>query len=364
MYLNINKYSKTISEWRFTPMANYICPVFNITKNESNSPRGLVMLLDLIRSGQRNFDEVIAEKLYQCATCYLCSSLAYDGTDPTGLILAARADIVNAGKVPQSVDKLKNKILKRDKIKKNKLKAYSKKSSIGVFIDPNNIDLFLEEVKSNLAILDKAGVDYSILGQDRGSGAHFFDMGFREIAQKIAEENISKLIDYGIKQLIFLSPYDYRAFSEWYEELGIKEVKQIEYTTFPTYLTQLIRGGKISFKKNKNIKITYHDSTHLIRTKQNIFNMEYIINKNTCFNYLPMNKGRSEASCDGGVLLPELYPDIAYKITQKCLNKAKLTGAEVLLTSCFYSQYNFQKVMKKEEIKLMNLGKFILKFLV
>src|SRR5271157_5486268 len=115
--MHIDEYSKTIFEWKFSPMANYICPTYKVTKNESNSPRGLTLLLSLITGDQKRlFDDVTAERMYQCASCYLCTSLGYDETDPASLFIAARADIAEKKLVPSAVLAHKEKLQRKTEI--------------------------------------------------------------------------------------------------------------------------------------------------------------------------------------------------------------------------------------------------------
>ena len=185
--MHIDNYTQTIFEWKFTPMANYICPTYKVTKNESNAPRGLALLLSLIEGKQgRSFDEVVAERMYQCNSCYLCTSCAYDETDPASLFIAARADIVEAEKVPKSIMEYKKQLLQRQKVK-----GEGRKANVGIVVDPFITNSFPEELKANLGLLDKAGVDYGIVNTEQGSGAQFFELGFWDDAKNIAEQKIA-----------------------------------------------------------------------------------------------------------------------------------------------------------------------------
>lgn len=361
--MNIDKYSKTIFEWRYTPMANYICPTFKVTKNESNTPRGLALLSFLIENKKREFDEVSSRRMYQCTSCYLCTSLAYDDTDPASLFIAARADIVNSGKTPKSIIDLKDLLLKQNKVDVKEFKFYKKMADIGVFVDPYSLDLFSEEVKANLAILDRAGVNYSLIGLENSSGAQFFEIGFRDIAKKLAKININDMVSLGVKAIVFLSPFDYRAFSQWYDELDIEVPKNIKLIPFPSFLLKLVKDGKLTFKSNGPLKVTYHDSPNFARIKGSFLEIDDLLKQIPDIEFIPMYKNGVKANCDGGDFLPIVYPEIANVISKGRYEEAKETGADILLTSCFYSQKNLMNASDKDSIKVEDLGKFIFKYL-
>lgn len=359
----IDKFSKTIFEWRFSPMANYICPTYKVTKNESNSPRGLALLLFLIEHKKREFDEVSSKRMYQCTSCYLCTSLAYDDTDPASLFIAARADIVNKKKVPKPIIDLRDLLLKQKNVAVKEFKAYKRKAEIGVFVDPYSLELFSEEVKANLAILDRAGIDYSIIGLENSSGAQFFEIGFREIAKEFAKININDVVTLGLRTLVFLSPFDYRAFSQWYDELDIEIPNNVKLIPFPSFLLKLVKDGKLLFKKNVPCKVTYQDSPNFARAKGNFLEIEDLLKQVPDIEFITMDKRGTKANCDGGDFLPKVYPEIANIISKRRYDEARETGVDILLTSCFYSQRNLLNVSNNGDTKVEDLGKFLLNYL-
>jgi Fe-S oxidoreductase len=299
--MHIDNYTQTISEWKFTPMANYICPTYKVTKNESNAPRGLTLLLSLIEGKQgRSFDEVVVERMYQCNSCYLCTSCAYDETDPASLF--------------------------------------------------------------NWGLLDKAGVDYGIVGPKQGSGAQFFELGYWDLAKNIAEQTIQEVTSGGYSTLVFLSPYDFKAFTAWYAELGL-QIPDVKTIPFPAYLLELIRAGKLTFRKKEACTVTYQDANHFVRPESSFLEIEELLKSVPEVTYKPMwNSGR-KADSDAGDFLPFTYPDIARGINEQLLNEVKQTGAGTVLTSCFYALHNLRQVAQPGDLNVSDLGTFLASYL-
>jgi Fe-S oxidoreductase len=358
--MHIDKYTQTIFEWKFTPMANYLCPTYKVTKNESNAPRGLALLLSLIAGKQqRNFDEVTAERMYQCNSCYLCTSCGYDETDPASLFIAARADLVAAEKAPKCIVEYKKQLLSQT----FKSEIRNPKSEIGVVVDPFIVNSFPEELKANCALLDRVGVEYGIVGLEQGSGAQFFELGFWEIAKNIAAQNIQEVTSGGYSTLVFLSPYDFKAFTSWYAELGLQILENVKCVPFPAYLLELIRAKKLSFGKKGICSVTYHDANHFVRPTSSFLDIAEVLQAVPDVTYKPMWKTGRLAYSDAGDFLPFTYPDIAKGINEHLLAEVKQTGAEMVLTSCFYALHNLRQVAQPADLKVSDLGAFLLRYL-
>lgn len=75
-------------------------------------------------------------------------------------------------------------------------------------------------------------------------------------------------------------------------------------------------------------------------------------------------ENRVKSSDDGGDFLPHLYPDLAAAIAKQKYEEAEETRAEVLLTSCLYARDNLTKAAKNNKLRVMDLGEFLLKYLV
>jgi Fe-S oxidoreductase len=357
----IDKYAKTIFEWKFSPMANYICPTFRVTRNESNAPRGLALLLSLIQGPQkRPYDAVVAERLHQCISCYLCTSLGYDDTDPASLFIAARADVVDKGLAPAPILELRNKLMSA-KTPAGKLARVNEKAPAGLVVDPFIARGFAAELGEILGLLDKAGLDYGIPWSERCLAAQLFELGFRKEAEELAGEELDRFERGGHETLVFLSPYDFRFHSTWIAELGLKPAKAGRLISWPSLLLELRQKGKIRFggSAKKKLAVTYVDAGHLVRPQSSFSGIEELLKDIPGLEFRPMWRAGHQADCDAGDFLPDTYPQIAQGIDRKLLDETRETGCQVVLTSCFYALSNLRRDRQAEDPGVEELGSFL-----
>ncbi len=78
--------------------------------------------------------------------------------------------------------------------------------------------------------------------------------------------------------------------------------------------------------------------------------------------YKPMWKTGRLAYSDAGDFLSFTYPDIAKGINSQLLAEVKQTGAETVLTSCFYALHNLRQVAQPADPKVSDLGAFLMDY--
>jgi Fe-S oxidoreductase len=356
--MHIDEHSKTIFEWKFSPMANYICPTYKVTKNESNSPRGLAFLLSLITGDQRRpFDEVTAERMYQCASCWLCTSLGYDETDPAAAFIAARADIVEKNLVPTPVLAYKEKLGKKSGLRG--LPKPARSGDVAVVIDPLIYAQFPEELKADLALLDSAGFGYEIVGAERPSGAQLFELGYFSEAREMAQALNDELKKYRTR--VFLSPYDYWFLTSGCRQLGLAGSDGDESIPYPAFLLTLVKKGKLRFSgSGPKKKCCYLDAAHFVRPESVFLGVEDLLRPTGRVEYKPLWRGGRLAPSDAGDFLPFVYPELAAGINARLLAELSETGADTVLVSCPYTLLNLRSAAASASMAVEDLGSFLL----
>jgi len=354
----IEKYGKTIIEWRFTPMANYACPVFKATKNEANSPRGLAFMLYLIYKGRRDYNEIVAERVYQCNQCLFCTEHSLDETDPAGMIIAARADVVERGMVPVTIMKFKDYITSKVP-SLERIQFFERKGEVGYFVDPLVFLYHPETVNFMISILEKAGVSFGVIGAKEGSGAFLFEMGFLKEAQRIAEKNLDIIKKCGYKTIIFSSPHDYSFFKNKYknitDELNVLHVSE--------YILGLAEDNLINIKEVKQKKIAYYDPCTLARGMRVYEAPRKLLGKMSNKKLLEVTHRKDKTNCCGGAILSFTYPGIARNIAQKRIKQFKDIGAKIVITSCPYCKRNFLSCNKENDIEVKEIAEFVSEYL-
>ncbi len=118
--------------------------------------------------------------------------------------------------------------------------------------------------KAFVKILDAAGIDFAILGNEEAcTGDPARRAGNEFVFQMTALQNIEVLNMYEVKDIVTACPHCFNTLKNEYPALG-GEYNVIHHTQ---YLNNLLKEGKLSIEGGafKGKKVTYHDSCYLGR---------------------------------------------------------------------------------------------------
>jgi Fe-S oxidoreductase len=190
------------------------------------------------------------------------------------------------------------------------------------------------------AILNKAGIDYGILGsKENCCGESIRKTGDEELFKRLARENIKTFIDHGVKKILVSSPHCYHSFKNEYREFRV----DFEVVHISQYLFELIREGRLELTKEYKKKVTYHDPCYLGRHNGIYDEPREVLRKVPGLELIEMPESRVDSLCCGGgggriwmeTKKGERFSDFR-------LEQAIGVGAEVLVTSCPYCIANFE----------------------
>ncbi len=109
----IDKFEEAIMNCRFCFMCRHLSAIGNVRFTEVDTPRIRAAMLYGLRTGTNSFDdEDFVDALYRQDLSACCVHHCVNHYDENGLALAARADVVEAGKAPEAVKKLAAKFVK------------------------------------------------------------------------------------------------------------------------------------------------------------------------------------------------------------------------------------------------------------
>jgi len=195
--------------------------------------------------------------------------------------------------------------------------------------------------KATTAILNKAGVDFGILGsKENCCGESIRKTGDEELFKRLARENIKNFIDNGVRKILVSSPHCYHTFKNEYPEFMVN----FEVVHITQYLSELINEGRLELTGEYGKKVTYHDPCYLGRHNGIYDEPREALQKVPGLELDEMPESRATSLCCGGgggriwmeTVKGERFSD--FRIEQ-----AVGIGAEVLVTSCPYCITHFEE---------------------
>jgi Fe-S oxidoreductase len=194
--------------------------------------------------------------------------------------------------------------------------------------------------KATVEILQKAGVDFGILGTDESCcGESIRKTGDENLFRTLARQNIGQLIGNGVKKILVSSPHCYHSFKNEYPEFMV----HFEVVHITQFIHQLIADGRLTLTKDYAKTVTYHDPCYLGRHNGVFEKPREALKSVPGLQLSEMPESRNNSMCCGGgggriwMETPkgERFSDLR-------LEQAVGAGAQVLATSCPYCITNFE----------------------
>jgi len=208
-------------------------------------------------------------------------------------------------------------------------------------------------------ILDKAGVDFTLLGGEEWCcGFPLIAAGMRTKAKSYMEHNIEKVKEKGAESVVFACPSCYHT---WMEERQEGNGFQLFHST--QFLKKMIDEGKITFKE-KSAKVTYHDPCDLGRASGVYETPREILRAIPGVQLVEMEGNRDQCKCcGGGGNLEMVRPDLSAAMAQAKIEEIKATGADMVVTACQQCIRTIQSNARRKKIPIvaMDIVEFVLK---
>lgn len=358
---------------------NY-CP----TREEwiSSTPRGrILMTKDLVGGHSLNHQKIIPEyvkSIFQCTLCGRCGVGCSADIKPEEMWRGLRNNLVQNGfeleclkDLTRNISEVQNIASKPNDQRANWTKRlnfpyeFGKKRGAKVIYFVGCITSFYPAVqdiaRSFARILDSAGVDFTILGDEEWCcGYPLLVAGHEQDAAKFMDHNISKIKELKAESMVMTCPGCYRMWSEEYYNITGKRVP-IDIFHSTQFIARLIEEGSIQFGELSD-NIAYHDPCDLGRNSKIFDEPRYILDKIPGLNSVELRDSREYCNCcgSGGNLLvsnQELSLDIARRKVHEFLD----TGAQTLVTACpsCIRSINMAKVAEKARFNVQDISQTV-----
>ncbi len=334
------------------------CPTFSVTHRESRDARGRNVLAFHLMNGTIEPSKELAEVFYSCTVCQACTYFCPAQIKVDEVVVGTREKLSKAGFVPQPAKVLSENILKTGNVygspEERRVDVYPaplrRRARSGIVGAPARTLIYMGCVPSYLDVrivpslletLDRAAVDYAVLGTHEsccGFPLHLLGSGdFRPHAEKLAAEIRAT----GARELVTPCAGCYKAFKKIYPEivdLGLEVYHSIHY------LARLIDQGRVRFDGGFNKTVTYHDPCDLGRGFRIFEEPRHVLTAIPGLEYVEMTRNRLHARCcGGGGAIQASHPELAVDMAQERVRDALAVGAEIIVSGCAACKNNLRK---------------------
>ena len=194
--------------------------------------------------------------------------------------------------------------------------------------------------RATVDILNKAGVDFGILGVEESCcGESIRKTGNEALFKQLARQNIRAFVDRGVRKILVSSPHCYHTFKNEYPEFMV----HFEVVHISQFIFELIAEGRLKLTKDYARTVTYHDPCYLGRHNAVFDEPREALKQIPSLRLNEMPESRKNSFCCGGgggriwMETPkgERFADLR-------LEQAVGVGAQVLATACPYCITNFE----------------------
>ena len=343
-----------------------VCPVFEVVRNETATPRAKVFLAQMLASGEIKPDASMASLLSLCLLCQACtkecpsaipvhkivtatrSLLAREATSPLQRIIFkeiwTRPYLLNfsAGLfrgcqnlgltgLGSSLGLLSPALGLPGKMPRRPARAFiqqitkaegAPKMRVGYFLGCTTNFLFPAVAKSTVAVLARLGCEVVTPAELKCCGLPQAENGQTDAAKSLADSNFAAFQRLGVEAVIT----DCASCSAALRESSA--LKGMEVLDLSRLLNDLLAGHNLQ-KVNKNI--TYHDPCHLAKAQGITAGPRELLER-TCTGFREMPGAIN--CCGGGGAFSFYHYDTSMNILDKKISSIKETGAEVVATFC------------------------------
>jgi Fe-S oxidoreductase len=225
--------------------------------------------------------------------------------------------------------------------------------------DPRNQKVSRAMVK----IFESAGIDFAVLGnEEMCTGDSARRLGEEYLFETMALKNIETLNQYNFETIVTACPHCFHTLKNEYPYLGgnyhVKHHSQ--------FINELISSEKISSKKCKKQRVTYHDSCYLGRINEEYDAPRRIIKKilDEEGKLVEMQRNKKKSFCcgaGGGNMWHEI--DKGERINLNRLQETIDSGADTVATACPFCMIMIGDAIKlkgkEESMEILDIAEMV-----
>ena len=336
--MHIDRYNDAILNCRFCFMCRHLSAIGNVRHTEVDTPRVRAAMLYGLRTGTNSFDdEDFVDALYRQDLSACCVRHCVNHYDENGLALAARADVVEAGKAPEAVKALATEFAATSAWK------VAGKGDLAWFLDATTASDKAAVAAAKKLFAAAKATPATITGGCIGKALKV--LGYLPEAKAAAEKFATFLKDAGVKTLVVSNPAAYDALTKDYADFGVKLPCKV------LHITQFILQAKVKFAKKPAAPV-YPLADDFLRNYDGIDAPEKLL-KALKAETKPFGTNDEESYCcgEGAVVLDKLYPELVEALAQYIAARADDPKKDVLAVASVFTK----RALTKAGLKAVTL---------
>ncbi len=205
-----------------------------------------------------------------------------------------------------------------------------------------------DNARATARVLAALGVDFAILGtEEKCAGECARLVGEKGLFDTLREQNMATFGKYEFASLLTSDPHAFDAFAFLYPTLGLQQ--PVQHTT--PFVAARLDALRPRLTRELGYKVTYHDSCVLGRHNHMHDEPRRILEAIPGVSIVEMAHNRDNTICcgggGGGMWLDTFYKEKGHgRLSDRRVEEAAATGADVLAVSCPYEVPRFEDSLK------------------
>lgn len=348
------------------------CPLYQLTLDETDSPRARVALLRAMREGLiEEPSSQTAAQFFRCLLCGACTFTCPSGVTVDRILELTRGEMKTLGLIPEPLTALgdriadvhnisgepnENRLMWTDNLPNPPKGIGKEKADVIYFVGcvsamfPRSYSV----AQSFVQLLEKADVDYGLMGESEWCcGYPQAISGEPERARQTMEHNLAFVQGMGAKTLVTTCPSCFHFWKHTYPAALDAEIDlEVQHAT--EFLADLLESDQLDLREDlREQVVTYHDPCDLGR-KSGVFEApRRIIERIPGLTLVEMpENGEGSHCCGGGGNLESFDPELSASIAARRIRQAAETGAKTVVSACQQCERTLFSAARSERIRV------------
>ncbi|MGA1865236.1 MAG: (Fe-S)-binding protein [bacterium] len=349
-FFSINKERTILNQCVRCGICSGICPVYRISRLETDSPRGRFELMRYLDENKASSGYDYMSSLSRCLFCLQCQRNCPAGVEfdlaffhTMGLIYKKNSDTSKGLIYPIHLRRSGNPqtpSLVNGHLLENTIKGAHKREE-GIMIFPGCF-MELEEIKKIQNFLKDIGIDTFIVPEDICCGLPDLLRGKEKDAIRCMKKNVESFHLMKAKRIVTPCPFCLKMFTAYYP-LYLNQAISIEFNHICNFFSSI----KVEFFLDLSKKVAYHSPCLL--DQKTASDHQRLIEKIAGDSYVPIP---ADICCGHGVDLPGINEKLSKSICQSNLSRIIERGVKLLITDCPSCTTKWKEVVQEKNMDL------------